>query len=203
MLNENPNPLQTAVAVDELPKNVSKDLIDKALQRSQSQTGGLAHTLHIKINARVMLTVNVDIPDRLTNGQIGTVKHILRNSSKISKVYIKFDDNKAGLKKINSDNLAQQNAWVPIEKAEGTIAIRVNKNSSPVIKRTQLPLMLSWSCTVHKVQGLSLNKAIISFTLFNQRNFNNGQMYVALSRVTSMEGMLLTGEFKSSDKVRY
>ena len=198
MLNANPNPLHTAVAIDQLPKNVSKDLIDKALQRNQSQTGGLAHTLHLKINARVMLTVNIDIPDRLTNGQIGIVKHILRSSNNISKVYVKFDDNTAGLRKLNSDNLAQQNMWIPIEKAEGTIAIRVNKNSSPVIKRTQIPLMLSWACTVHKVQGLSLNKAIISFTLFNQRNFNNGQMYVALSRVTSLEGMFLTGEFKSS-----
>ena len=58
--------------------------------------------------------------------------------------------------------------------------------------------MLAWACTVHKVQGLSLQQAVISFKLFTQRNFNNCQMYVALSRVTSLNGLFLTGEFKSS-----
>ena len=130
MLNADVNTLHTTVALDGLPKNVSKDLIDKALQRNQSQTGVLAHTLNIKINATVMLTVNIDIPDRLINGKIGTVKHIVRNSNKIIKIlYVKFDDYKAGRKKINSDNFAQQHMWIPIETAEASIAIRVNKDS--------------------------------------------------------------------------
>ena len=58
--------------------------------------------------------------------------------------------------------------------------------------------MLSWACTVHKVQGLSLDKAVISFDLLKQRSFNYGQMYVALSRVTSLNGLYLSGEYKSS-----
>ena len=73
--------------------------------------------------------------------------------------------------------------------------IRANKYSSPVIKRTQFPLMLAWACTVHKVQGLSLHKVVISFELVKQRSFNNGQMYVALSRVTSFIGLFLTGAY--------
>ena len=58
--------------------------------------------------------------------------------------------------------------------------------------------MLSGACTVHKVQGLSLDRAAISIRLLKQRSFNSGQMYVALSRVTSLDGLFLTGEFKSS-----
>ena len=58
--------------------------------------------------------------------------------------------------------------------------------------------MLAWACTVHKVQGLSLEKAVICFDLLKQRSFNNGQMYVALSRVTSFDGLYLTSKYKSS-----
>ena len=58
--------------------------------------------------------------------------------------------------------------------------------------------MLAWACTVHKVQGLSLDKAVICFNLLKQRSFNNGQMYVALSWVTSLNGLFLTGEYKAS-----
>ena len=43
--------------------------------------------------------------------------------------------------------------------------------------------------TVHKVQGLTLDKVVISFELFKQRAFNYGQIYVALSRSRSMNGL--------------
>ena len=58
--------------------------------------------------------------------------------------------------------------------------------------------MLSWACTVHKVQGLRLHKAVISFDLLKQRSFSYGQMCVALSRVTSLNGLYVTGEYESS-----
>ena len=65
--------------------------------------------------------------------------------------------------------------------------------AAPIIKRTQFPLALSWGCTTHKEQGLSLDKVVISFNLLKQKKFNPGQMYVALSRVTSIEGLFLIG----------
>ena len=199
MLSSSGNILHSISALDELPKNVKSDIIEKTLNRNQSETGGLARVLEIKVNARVMLTVNIDIADRLINGQIGTIKHISCDlNGQILKIYVKFDDVNAGIKKIDTDSLAKQHKWVPIERAEANIVIRVNKDSSPVIKRTQFPLMLAWACTVHKVQGLSLNKAVISFQLLKQKSFNSGQMYVALSRVTSLNGLFLTGEYKSS-----
>ena len=69
---------------------------------NQSEAGGLASTLQIKSNVRVMLTMNVDLQDRLIDGQSGTVNHIeINDQHNISKVYIKFDDNKAGLKRIS------------------------------------------------------------------------------------------------------
>ena len=96
-----------------------------------------------------------------------------------------------------SDNYARQHMFVPIERAEAAIKIRGNKECSSVIERIQCPLMLAWACTVHKVQGLSLIKVVVSFDLLKQKQYNCGQMYVALSRVTSLDGLFLIGEYKS------
>ena len=46
---------------------------------------------------------------------------------------------------------------------ETHIYINKYKTTTPAIKRTQLPLDLSWTCTVDKVQGLSLMSAVVSF----------------------------------------
>ena len=44
--------------------------------RKQSDTGGLALLLKVKIDTRVMITTNIDVSDRLVNEQLGTVKYI-------------------------------------------------------------------------------------------------------------------------------
>ena len=49
------------------------------LNRSQSETGGLAGTLELKVSARVLLTVNLE--DRSVNGQLGTVKHFQKDQN--------------------------------------------------------------------------------------------------------------------------
>ena len=91
-----------------------------------------------------------------------------------------------------------QNDLVPINRTDTQIEIKKNDINSPSIRRTQFPLTLAWACTVHKVQGLSLNRAVISFDLHKQKAFKAGQMYVALSRVRSMDGLYLTGFFSQN-----
>ena len=56
--------------------------------------------------------------------------------------------------------------------------------------------MLSFGTTIHKVQGLTLQSAVVSFELDRQTCFNEGQMYVSLSRVTDINGLYLVGEYK-------
>ena len=138
--------------------------IQKPLNRNQSVSGGLAGTLDIKVNAKVRPTVNINIDDRLLNGQIGTVKIKTDNKGQDVKIYIKFDDEKTGLKLINYNVVtAKRNNRVPIERVEAAIRLNFNKDSSPIIKRTQFHLKLSWTCTVHKVQRLNLPHAVVSF----------------------------------------
>ena len=102
---------------------------------------------------------------------------------------------------MNSYAFVKQHLWVPIEKTEFDIKVKSSKTSSPVIKRTQYPLMLAWTCTVLKVQGLSLTQIVVSFQLLKQRQFNYGQMYVALSRVTTLESLYILGLF-TEDSIR-
>ena len=72
------------------------------------------------------------------------------------------------------------------------------KEITTMYKATQFPLALSWVCTVHKVQGLSLNEGVISFQLQWQKSFNQGLIYVASIRVKTLEGTHLIGKYSSS-----
>ena len=75
MLNSIENQLYKIDPKDHITKNISSTKIESILKRNQSETGGLASTLQIKLNARVMLTMNIDLQD----GQLGTVKHMAIN----------------------------------------------------------------------------------------------------------------------------
>ena len=147
-----------------------------------------------------MLTTTIDIADRLINGQMGTVIKIglNENTQKPNMVYIKFDDSDAGKNAItkHSNSLACGNNVIPIEPVLTKIKIRPGKPSSPEIQRTQFPLTTAYACTVHKVQGLTLKKVVISFDLLEQRSFNYGQIYVALSRSTSLQGLHILGNIE-------
>ena len=155
----------------------------------------------MKEGARVMLTTNVDIADKLINGQIGTTVRIAVDqiTNKPVKLYVKFDDERAGRMTIDksTDSYATQNNVVPIIPVLAKIKIRPDKPSSPEIQRIQFPLTLAWACTVHKVQGLTLENTVVSFDLFKQRSFNYGQVYVALSRATSLSGLHILGNIQS------
>ena len=142
-----------------------------------------------------MLTTNLSIMDRLINGQIGTVKQIYFENLSPQRIYVKFDDPKAGSNLINESyhRFARDHNLVPIEQIEATIKLSKCLSTSPCIKRIQFPLTLSWASTIHKVQGLTVDKLVVSFNLLNQRSFSYGQLYVALSRVTKLSGLFIIG----------
>ena len=75
--------------------------------------------------------------------------------------------------------------------------LRKNKQQ-PSVKRIQFPLTLSWACTINKVQGLSLAEGVVSFHLEKQNSFNQGQIYVALSRISGMNKMYLIGSYNKA-----
>ena len=188
-LQELPGNSYEVLAIDKLPDNITDAVLEKVYERNQMDTGGLAHKLEIKLKCKVMLTANIDVDDKLCNGQIGMVEHFKFDSNEnIIVIYLRMDED-VGLKAINSDNFGRQQNLVKVERIEKEIKLKKNSPSSPTIKRLQFPLILSWACTVHKVQGKTFPEIVFSFDLLRQRRFNNGQVYVALSRVTSLAGL--------------
>ena len=91
--------------------------------------------LKLKIGAKIMLTVNIDIQDRLINGQTGNIRHIEFAEGTIHKVYITFSDEQVGLKAMRSSYVGIQNSCVPIEKCETEISVKKG-SALPTIKRT-------------------------------------------------------------------
>ncbi len=140
----------------------------------------LAEQLLLGKNARVMLCKNVDIMDGLVNGVCGTVTDIVFSvdSRFPKKVYVKFDDKNVGAHR------KKQNAGFPdsvgIEPEEERATAKGGL-------RRQFPLKLAWACTVHKVQGLTVDSAVVCL----KKTFAAGQAYVALSHARNLSGLII------------
>ena len=98
-------------------------------------------------------------------------------------------------KMITKKSTARNHNWVSIKGHETSIIIR-NTNKSITRNGTKFPLRFSWPCNMHKLQGLSLQEAVVSFDLDRQKIFKPDQVYVALSLVTNIQGLFLIGSFK-------
>lgn len=123
--------------------------------------------LHLKIGASVMLCKNLNSVDtRLFNGLQGTV---IRFEKQYNKTYpvVHFTN--------NIQSLIIESKWEIYD------TIDVDKLVAEFI---QLPLIMSYAITIHKSQGMTLEKAMISGNFFEC-----GQAYVAFSRIKSIEGL--------------
>ena len=109
----------------------------QAQNRRQSDTGGLAMPLKVKVNERVMVIPNIGLSGRLKNGQIGTAKYYVINQNEMETIYVASDDILAWQKGINGNNIAAgSNKWVSIKREETSIYINKFKITSPAIRQS-------------------------------------------------------------------
>jgi ATP-dependent DNA helicase PIF1 len=144
-----------------------KELLINELQFQFNQRG--IHQLFIKINARVMLIKNLDISRGLVNGALGTIKNIIYDNTINQYIpLVLFDGNE------NVEELIYPASWeLEIDGCTATAS--------------QIPLMLAYSITIHKSQSLTLEMAILDL----EDCFCDHQIYVALSRLRSLNGLYL------------
>ena len=90
------------------------------------ETGNLQKVLTVKINARVMITTDIDVTDGLTNGAVGTVTNVVidQTTRKISVILIAFDSEHVGqeTRYISVYNSRNRNA-VPIHQTQATFPV--------------------------------------------------------------------------------
>ncbi len=131
--------------------------------------------LIMKIGAQVMFVKNDSSYEKLYyNGKIGTVTDIDDDI-----IYVKCPNEKIAIPTQKAD---WQNTKYSIDSETKAITEKI------VGTFTQYPLKLAWAITIHKSQGLTFEKAIIDAN----SAFAHGQVYVALSRCKTIEGMVLS-----------
>lgn len=129
-------------------------------------------TLVLKVGARVIFTKN-DLEYRWVNGTQGEVTEV-NEGYVIVKIYSTGEE-------------------VEVRKTSWEHARGYGKNKTVLASIYQLPLRLAWAITIHKSQGMTLDKAVIDVS----NAFATGQAYVAISRVRSLDGVYLQGKLTS------
>ena len=119
----------------------------------------------VKLGARVIPRRNISVESGWVNGTIANVASVYPSCIVI--------------KRLSDGKL------LPVPRVRQRLDL---KGAAYYILRTQFPLQLGFAVTVHRVQGMTVNKAVIDL---NSNFFESGQAYVALSRVRKLEDLTL------------
>jgi hypothetical protein len=134
--------------------------------------------LLLKVGTQVMFLKNDNVDKKYFNGKIGVVTELSED-----KVIVTCDGTEIPVSRDNWENKKYT-----LNRTDGKLEQEV------VGVFTQFPLRLAWAITIHKSQGLTFNKVMIDAA----SAFSSGQVYVALSRCTSLEGIVLLSKIPAS-----
>lgn len=177
------NGIVTRINATELARLPGRVLTAKA--EVSGDFGGRAfpadEALELKLGARVMFLRNDTGQDggRWVNGSVGTVTKI------DSTVWVDIDGERHEVRPA---------IWEKFKYSYSPLTKSLRKDV--VAEFTQFPLRLAWAVTIHKSQGKTYDRAIVDL---GPRSFAPGQTYVALSRISSLDGLYMTRPLRPSD----
>lgn len=134
-------------------------------------------TLELKIGSQVMLTNNDELR-RWVNGTVGVVETIEENDENETIVRVKLEDGE--LVDISP------HTWDMFRFIYSPKTGKIDTETTGSF--TQYPMILAWAVTIHKAQGKTFERVIVDM---DRGAFAHGQTYVALSRATSLSGLVL------------
>jgi hypothetical protein len=138
--------------------------------------------LLLKKDAQVMFVKNDKGDDRrFYNGKIGVVDRIDFEKN----VWVRFPDGSPEVK-------VAPEKWKSVRYKYNELEDRIEEEE--IGSYEQLPLRLAWAVTIHKSQGLTFDRAIVDAG----KAFAPGQVYVALSRLRSLDGLVLKSKIGPS-----
>jgi len=157
--------------------------------------------LVLKVGAKVVLLCNTWSKQGLVNGSQGEVVGFVetkdwktspddnpkkgRYDERIKQLVDEFQQNRGSQCPIVRFVNGKTQAILPIPQE----SLKGGSQDRYVVCRTQIPLALAWALSIHKSQGMTLPFVEVS----SEDIFEQGQLYVALSRATNLEGLLVTG----------
>lgn len=136
--------------------------------------------IKLKVGAQVMFTRN-DPARRWANGTLGRVAALSANS-----IHVALDNGEA--------YEVPQCVWEDVEQEYDSTMKKMERHVRGSF--TQYPLKLAWAITIHKSQGSTFDKMTLDLS---RGIFADGQLYVALSRVRTLNGLFLTQSVMSQD----
>ena len=155
-----------------------------AIKASADDAGGLEPVVCLAHGARVMLTTNLWVQVGLVNGAMGTV------------VAICYDDAGESPPRLPIAVTVRFDSFSGPTLSDGSVPItplrRTWLSTDKTCSRLQLPLKLAWAVTIHKCQGMTLNKAVVDL---GKKEFSAGLTFVACSRVRQLKDLLFVTPF--------
>lgn len=171
---------------DEINQKALDELSEKSYSYEAKVTGDFPESmsplpaeLTFKVGAQVMFVKNDNVQNNFYNGKLAKIIDLGKNH-----IEVKMSDEERTLV---IEPMLWQNVKYSVDDKKDLIEDIVGKFE-------QYPIRLAWAVTVHKSQGLTFDRAVIDVG----RAFAPGQVYVALSRLRSLDGLVLRTKISPS-----